>query len=138
MLHKLCILLLVFCAFGNELLQIYILLYSKYEVTSSILLENLTSCFWNAYIREKKKFSYTNTSDFENLMFNFDAFIFKLKNILEVAFQNLKILCSNSEVHRKYIFKINVFLFKLRIILEVDFQYSCIYFEIQRYTWSRL
>ena len=47
-------------------------------------------------------------------------------------------LCSNLEVYRKYVFQIEVFLFNIRIILDVDFQYSCIYFETQKYTWSRL
>ena len=116
MLHKLCILLLVFCAFGNELLQIYILLYSKYEVTSSILLENLTSCFWNAYKREKKKLSYTNTSDFENLMFSIDVFVFKLRSICRLS--RFMSLYSNSEVY-------------------VDSLDLCLYIQTQKYTWSR-
>ena len=44
---------------------------------------------------------------------------------------------SNSEVHLKWIFWIYVFMFKLRSILQVDFLNWCIYFQIQKYTWSR-
>ena len=47
-------------------------------------------------------------------------------------------LCSNSEVYIQEVDFPNWFLFNLRGILEVDFQCWCIYFETQKYTWSRL
>ena len=62
--------------------------------------------------------------------FYIDVFIFKLKSIVELEFQNL-CMYVETQIYREYIFQIDAFSFKLRSVLEVDFQYWCIYFETQ-------
>ena len=65
----------------------------------------------------KSVYSLSNSEVYMKQNFNIDAFILKLRSILELDFLNY------------------VFIFKFRSILEADFQYWCIYFETQNYTW---
>ena len=81
------------------------------KYTSSIL----WTCFWNARKSEMKK----------------------LPLCKSLRFWDFSHKCSNSDVYLRKPFSIYVFVFRLRGILDVDFQNRCIYFETQKYAWSR-
>ena len=81
------------------------------KYTSSIL----WTCFWNAHKSEMKKLPLCKPLRFWNFSNKF----------------------SNSDVCLRKPFSYNVFVFRLRGIREVGFQNRRIYFETQKYTWSR-
>ena len=73
------------------------------------------TCFWNARKSEMKK----------------------LPLCKSLRFWDFSHKCSNSDVYLRKPFSIYVFAFRRRGILDVDFQNRCIYFETQKYAWSR-
>ena len=73
------------------------------------------TCFWNARKSEMKK----------------------LPLCKSLRFWDFSHKCSNSDVYLRKPFSIYVFVFRRRGILDVDFQNRCIYFETQKYAWSR-
>ena len=81
------------------------------KYTSSIL----WTCFWNAHKSEMKKLPLCKPLRFWNFSNKF----------------------SNSDVCLRKPFSYYVFVFRLRGIREVGFQNRRIYFETQKYTWSR-
>ena len=81
------------------------------KYTSSIL----WTCFWNAHKSEMKKLPLCKPLRFWNFSNKF----------------------SNSDVCLRKPFSNYVFVFRLRGIREVGFQNRRIYFETQKYTWSR-
>ena len=62
-----------------------------------------------------------------------DAFIFKVRTILEVDFLNLCFYVQTQNYTSSRLSKLMLSIFKFRSMLEVDFLNLCIYVQTQKY-----